>query len=80
MVLWETSNSMSAQSQQPQEYDLIVLGSGPAGQKAALAAAKQRCRVAIIDQRQAVGEVLSQSAIGLDHRIGHFASMRPPEN
>ena len=46
---------MSEQPQQPQAYDLIVIGSGPAGQKAALAAAKQRCRVAIIDQRQAVG-------------------------
>ena len=46
---------MSDQPQQPQEYDLIVIGSGPAGQKAALAAAKHRCRVALIDQRRAVG-------------------------
>jgi NAD(P) transhydrogenase len=46
---------MSEQPQQPQEYDLIVIGSGPAGQKAALAAAKHRFRVAIIDQRRAVG-------------------------
>jgi NAD(P) transhydrogenase len=43
------------QPQQPQEYDLIVIGSGPAGQKAALVAAKQRFRVALIEQRQAVG-------------------------
>lgn len=46
---------MPTQSQQPQDYDLIVIGSGPAGQKAALAAAKQRFRVAIIEQRQTVG-------------------------
>jgi NAD(P) transhydrogenase len=55
LVLWEKSYPMSEQPQQPQEYDLIVIGSGPAGQKAALAAAKHRCRVAIIDQRRAVG-------------------------
>jgi NAD(P) transhydrogenase len=36
------------------EYDLIVIGSGPAGQKAALAAAKQR-RVALIERQQVVG-------------------------
>ncbi|MEE9148217.1 MAG: FAD-dependent oxidoreductase, partial [Candidatus Tectomicrobia bacterium] len=33
-------------------YDLIVIGSGPAGQKAALAAAKSGARVAIIEQKQ----------------------------
>jgi NAD(P) transhydrogenase len=37
------------------EYDLIVIGSGPAGQKAALAAAKHYMRVALIEQRQVVG-------------------------
>jgi NAD(P) transhydrogenase len=37
------------------EYDLIVIGSGPAGQKAALAAAKQRRRVALIERQQVVG-------------------------
>jgi NAD(P) transhydrogenase len=39
------------------EYDLIVIGSGPAGQKAALAAAKQRCRVGLIEKTQVVGGV-----------------------
>jgi NAD(P) transhydrogenase len=37
------------------EYDLIVIGSGPAGQKAALAAAKHHVRVALIEQRQVIG-------------------------
>jgi pyruvate/2-oxoglutarate dehydrogenase complex dihydrolipoamide dehydrogenase (E3) component len=31
------------------EYELVVIGSGPAGQKCAIAAAKARKRVAIID-------------------------------
>jgi hypothetical protein len=32
------------------EYDLIVIGSGPAGQKGAIAAAKARKSVAVIDR------------------------------
>src|SRR5688572_11334901 len=39
------------------EYDLIVIGSGPAGQKAATAAAKLRKRVAVIDRRNMIGGV-----------------------
>ena len=39
------------------EYDLIVIGSGPAGQKAALAASKGRFRVALVDRREVVGGV-----------------------
>ncbi|MFO0790261.1 MAG: Si-specific NAD(P)(+) transhydrogenase [Pirellulales bacterium] len=33
-------------------YDLVVIGSGPAGQKAAIAAAKQNWRVAIVERRR----------------------------
>jgi NAD(P) transhydrogenase len=36
-------------------YDLIVIGSGPAGQKAAIAAAKLLKRVAVIDRRLMIG-------------------------
>jgi len=39
------------------DYDMIVLGSGPAGQRAAVQAAKLRKRVAIIDKREVVGGV-----------------------
>jgi NAD(P) transhydrogenase len=39
------------------EYDLAVIGSGPAGQKAATAAAKARKRVAIIDRADMIGGV-----------------------
>lgn len=39
------------------EFDLVVIGSGPAGQKAAISAAKQRKKVAVVDRLQMVGGV-----------------------
>lgn len=39
------------------DYDMIVIGCGPAGQRAAVQAAKLRKRVAIIDRREVVGGV-----------------------
>jgi NAD(P) transhydrogenase len=39
------------------EYDLVVIGSGPAGQKSAIGAAKSRKKVAIIDRKKAIGGV-----------------------
>ncbi|MBC7895597.1 MAG: FAD-dependent oxidoreductase, partial [Cytophagaceae bacterium] len=39
------------------DYDLVVIGSGPAGQRGAVAAAKLGKRVAIVDQRELVGGV-----------------------
>ncbi len=38
-------------------YDLVVIGSGPAGQKGAIAAAKARKRVALIDHTVMIGGV-----------------------
>ena len=38
-------------------FDLAVIGSGPAGQKAALAAAKLGKRVALVDRREMIGGV-----------------------
>jgi NAD(P) transhydrogenase len=40
-----------------QAYDLIVIGSGPAGQRAAIQAAKSGRRAAVIEQREFVGGV-----------------------
>jgi len=37
------------------DYDLVVLGTGPAGQKAAIAAAKAGRRVAIVEKKAVVG-------------------------
>ena len=39
------------------DYDVLVLGSGPSGQKAAVAAAKLDRRVAIVDRRDMLGGV-----------------------
>jgi NAD(P) transhydrogenase len=38
-------------------FDLVVIGSGPAGQKGAIAAAKLRKRVAIVDRAEMIGGV-----------------------
>jgi len=40
-----------------QRYDLVVIGSGPAGQKGAIAAAKLGKRVAIVDRVEMIGGV-----------------------
>jgi NAD(P) transhydrogenase len=39
------------------EYDLVVIGSGPAGQKSAIGASKMRKKVAIIDRKKSMGGV-----------------------
>ena len=36
-------------------YDLVVIGSGPAGQKGAIAAAKLKRRVAVVDRKEMIG-------------------------
>src|ERR687884_1217872 len=38
-----------------QKYDVIVIGSGPAGQRAAIQAAKLGKRVAVIERREVIG-------------------------
>ena len=38
-------------------FDLLVLGSGPAGQRAAISAAKLGKRVAVVEKREFVGGV-----------------------
>jgi NAD(P) transhydrogenase len=43
------------------EYDLVVIGSGPGGQKAAIAAAKLGKSVAVIEHRQMVGGVCTNT-------------------
>jgi NAD(P) transhydrogenase len=38
-------------------YDLVVIGSGPAGQKAAICAAKMRKKVAVVERKRTIGGV-----------------------
>jgi NAD(P) transhydrogenase len=45
----------------PYDYDLLVIGSGPGGQKAAIQAAKLGKRVAIVDRREMVGGVCTNT-------------------
>jgi NAD(P) transhydrogenase len=40
-----------------QQFDLVVIGSGPAGQKGAICAAKMRKRVAVVDRTRMMGGV-----------------------
>jgi NAD(P) transhydrogenase len=39
------------------DFDVLVIGSGPGGQKAAIAAAKLERRVAVVEQRDMIGGV-----------------------
>ena len=43
------------------EYDLVVIGSGPGGQKAAIAAAKLGKSVAVIERRHMLGGVCTNT-------------------
>src|SRR5438445_2954164 len=44
-----------------QQFDLVVIGSGPAGQKGAICAAKMRKRVAVIERKGMIGGVCVHS-------------------
>ncbi len=50
-------NSSDFQVMDANEYDLVVIGSGPAGQKSAIGAAKLRKKAAIIDRKRTIGGV-----------------------
>ena len=41
----------------PYDYDLLVIGSGPAGQRAAIQGAKLEKRVALIEKKTVLGGV-----------------------
>src|SRR5580700_10248145 len=44
-----------------QNYDLIVIGSGPAGQRAAIQGSKMGKRVAVIERKEVVGGVCTNT-------------------
>jgi NAD(P) transhydrogenase len=53
-----------------QQYDLIVIGSGPAGQRAAIQGAKSGKRVALIERREVVGGTCINSGTKSGKRVG----------
>jgi NAD(P) transhydrogenase len=64
MCTWPGEETAAPPDREPEvfkvttaEYDLVVIGSGPAGQKGAIAAAKARKRVAVIDRAVMIGGV-----------------------
>ncbi len=46
---------MAPVQHEPAAFDVVVIGSGPAGQKAAIQAAKAHARVALVEQERGVG-------------------------
>ncbi|MED5508431.1 MAG: FAD-dependent oxidoreductase, partial [Planctomycetota bacterium] len=48
---------MTVEPERAHDYDLIVIGSGPAGQRAAVQAAKLSERVAIVERMPSLGGV-----------------------
>ena len=53
----ETPTAPDAATDVRYDYDLVVVGTGPGGQKAAIAAAKLGHKVAIIERRHMMGGV-----------------------
>ena len=51
------------------DYDLLVIGSGPAGQRAAIQAAKLNKRVAVVERKAILG--------GRLHQYGHHPQQNP---
>ena len=49
------------------KYDLIVIGSGPSGQRAAVAATKMKKRVAVVEARSVVGGVCINTATDVNN-------------
>src|SRR5271157_5977935 len=51
------TSSRPVEASSDNTYDLIVIGSGPAGQKAAICAAKLRKKVAVVERKRTIGGV-----------------------
>src|ERR1039457_7654207 len=51
------TSSRSAEASPNNYYDLVVVGSGPAGQKSTIWAAKMRKKVAVIERKRTIGGV-----------------------
>lgn len=66
----ERTGAEAVATVQTQAFDVVVIGGGPAGMAAALAAHKARARVAIVEREQHLGGILRQCihpGFGLSH-------------
>ena len=66
----ERAEAKAAEAVQAQAFDVVVIGGGPAGMAAALAAHKAGARVAIMEREQHLGGILRQCihpGFGLSH-------------
>ncbi len=67
----------------PYDYDLVVIGSGPAGQKCAVQAAKLGKRVAVVERKEVVGGVAINTGTipskALREAIVHLSGLRQRE-
>jgi NAD(P) transhydrogenase len=63
-------------------YDIVVIGSGPAGQKAAIQGAKAGCRIAVIERGTIPSKTLRETAValaGFRRRSGNVFDLQIPE-
>ena len=61
----------------PYEFDLVAIGSGPAGQRAAVQAAKLGKRVAVIEKSRHVGGVNVLLADGSVQYVSESIDLKP---
>lgn len=67
----ERTGAEAVAAVQTQAFDVVVIGGGPAGMAAALAAHKARARVAIVEREQHLGGILRQ-CIHPGFALSHF--------
>jgi len=71
---------MSSGKPEPKKYDIVVIGSGPGGEGAAMTATKSGKRVAIVDKFPLIGGACTHLATIPSKALRHIVSMRVEYN